>query len=855
MTAMHVVGKSSFPLVGGKGDAATVIEGSQLMSAPEEEEDFDILNDETFGDGVDDGYDWEEEHERMAEEIDSFSFGDSKHNGNKTTDSGFDTAEKSYRTQEEYLEQSISQLVVDDEDELGDPAILNASKNRPIPQSHHKTCLEDLFGPSSPPAFLDTEHLVSPTSKDIWRVSRAEEEMNKQRNNAKQQPRYTVPTIIERRNIIPQSPMIPPQAHTLEEIEKRMMTKPRVVTAEELERQMRGDAAPRSQPQTPRTMPSGMMMPGQQFTPPVPIPHHPGQPGMIPPMQSHQSPYQRQAPVGSHLPQGFSPIAPLFPDGRNSPLHQMLAGRITPTGQLPGNMSPIPHIASRQSPVLGLHSNSPMGRSVTPPHPLRMSPLSHSPLQNRVMSSINHQQLIIGNGMSPNNRFNHNGMNMPQGPRGQGHVPGQYGSPAGPRMNPHQQFNDRYGNNQSASPGRNQFNKNQRFQGPNNYRDRQQRPYNNQRDRENRSGDDFAGLMTQREKDWIIKIQLMQLQTENPYIDDFYYTNFTLNKKNKELRRQQEENGVATEEQKLVIPHLVKIETKSYAPTQFEGSLGRLTTASVHNPRQIINVTRRSSFSGDDSMNVSKELRKIRQLLMEIERGYNLLLDIDDIEKQVLALTEESRKPLYENRSEKINELFNYVVNIETPDNFQQILSVRKGRKLVARLLPLLSSDQSEVLVSLIISHLPILVKKDSEDGTSQLCSSVNRAIGTSSLDNLIKYVDYIEKQYPVDKKSLQAVLQSKLGSTILCSLLKQGEIIYQKTSPVDMDNQLHTSWSQFVEKFVSSLAEVKLEFIAVPLQRQPSITKHIDRFINKKQIASIEDKLAVLTTSVPNQS
>ena len=36
--------------------------------------------------------------------------------------------------------------------------------------------------------------------------------------------------------------------------------------------------------------------------------------------------------------------------------------------------------------------------------------------------------------------------------------------------------------------------------------------------------DDFANLMTQREKDWIIKIQLWQLQSENPYVDDYYYT-------------------------------------------------------------------------------------------------------------------------------------------------------------------------------------------------------------------------------------------------------------------------------------------------------------------------------------------
>lgn len=37
------------------------------------------------------------------------------------------------------------------------------------------------------------------------------------------------------------------------------------------------------------------------------------------------------------------------------------------------------------------------------------------------------------------------------------------------------------------------------------------------------SGDPYAGLMTQKEKDWLIKIQMIQLQSDNPYLDDYYY--------------------------------------------------------------------------------------------------------------------------------------------------------------------------------------------------------------------------------------------------------------------------------------------------------------------------------------------
>jgi DNA topoisomerase 2-associated protein PAT1 len=43
---------------------------------------------------------------------------------------------------------------------------------------------------------------------------------------------------------------------------------------------------------------------------------------------------------------------------------------------------------------------------------------------------------------------------------------------------------------------------------------------------ENESGDydEYAGLMTTREKQWLLNIQLLQLNTSQPYVEDYYYT-------------------------------------------------------------------------------------------------------------------------------------------------------------------------------------------------------------------------------------------------------------------------------------------------------------------------------------------
>ena len=87
------------------------------------------------------------------------------------------------------------------------------------------------------------------------------------------------------------------------------------------------------------------------------------------------------------------------------------------------------------------------------------------------------------------------------------------------------------------------------------------------------------------------------------------------------LKKKHRETGSITDMVRFLIPNLAKIDSQPYIPKQFEGSLGRLTTASVHNPRHIIDVSRGASPTEDNSKkNVSRELRKIRQLLMEIEK-------------------------------------------------------------------------------------------------------------------------------------------------------------------------------------------------------------------------------------------
>ena len=80
------------------------------------------------------------------------------------------------------------------------------------------------------------------------------------------------------------------------------------------------------------------------------------------------------------------------------------------------------------------------------------------------------------------------------------------------------------------------------------------------------------------------------------------------------------------------IPRCCLTEVVIMISAHFEGSLGRLTTSSVHNPRQIIDLLAKSvsetAGTARIKTNVGKELRKSRQLLMDIEKVYICLIRV-----------------------------------------------------------------------------------------------------------------------------------------------------------------------------------------------------------------------------------
>uniref|UniRef100_A0A2I2Z5T0 PAT1 homolog 1, processing body mRNA decay factor n=1 Tax=Gorilla gorilla gorilla TaxID=9595 RepID=A0A2I2Z5T0_GORGO len=204
--------------------------------------------------------------------------------------------------------------------------------------------------------------------------------------------------------------------------------------------------------------------------------------------------------------------------------------------------------------------------------------------------------------------------------------------------------------------------------------------------------DPYANLMLLWEKDWASKIQMMQLQSNGPHLDDFYYQNYFEKLEKPSAAEEIRGDGPKKECAKLITPQVAKLE-RTYKPVQFVGSLGKLTVSSVNNPRKMIDAV----------------------------KTYSLLLDVEDYERHYL-LSLRQRPALIDERKYGICSIYDNLRGKQpgqerpSDDHFVQIMSIQKGKKMVARILPFLSTEQAADIFMTTARDLPFLIKKDAQD-------------------------------------------------------------------------------------------------------------------------------------------
>merc|ERR1719193_2405066 len=289
----------------------------------------------------------------------------------------------------------------------------------------------------------------------------------------------------------------------------------------------------------------------------------------------------------------------------------------------------------------------------------------------------------------------------------------------------------------------------------------------------NETEDEYSGLMSSREKQFIINIQLSQLKCENPYVDDYYYTMYTAKKQDAE---EPESTG-----QMLLTDNMDQHDTE-YIPTQFENSLGKLQCVTVKAPRQIIDVgvvrcRETNSPSVDETpvndhpgLTVVKDKRSAdyKGMLLQLERIYTTLLDIESLKLKLAAIP--TGAPLREQVTLDLTRQIQTLVSaLNKPGIISQYLQVRKGRGLLARSLnPLPVAATSKVCQEMLQSLWMVCREKT---WVESIWGHLFRTIAQSSLSSLEAAMLTLVRG---KEAQLNCVLTSMLGvSTVLAVLYR----------------------------------------------------------------------------------
>ncbi|XP_059787645.1 protein PAT1 homolog 1 isoform X3 [Balaenoptera ricei] len=294
--------------------------------------------------------------------------------------------------------------------------------------------------------------------------------------------------------------------------------------------------------------------------------------------------------------------------------------------------------------------------------------------------------------------------------------------------------------------------------------------------------DPYANLMLQREKDWVSKIQMMQLQSTDPYLDDFYYQ-----------------------------------ETKE------------------------------------------KQVRdKRRKTLVIIEKTYSLLLDVEDYERRYLLSLEEERPALMDERKHKICSMYDNLrgklPGQERPsdDHFVQIMCIRKGKRMVARILPFLSTEQAADILMTTARNLPFLIKKDAQDEVlpcllspfSLLLYHLPSVTVTSLLQQLMNLPQSAAAPAPANPH-LTAVLQNKFGLSLLLVVLSRGEDL-QSSDPTSESTQSN-QWTEVMFMATRELLRIPQAALAKPISIPTNLVSLFSRYVDRQKLNLLETKLQLV--------
>ncbi|XP_029384028.1 protein PAT1 homolog 2 [Echeneis naucrates] len=359
--------------------------------------------------------------------------------------------------------------------------------------------------------------------------------------------------------------------------------------------------------------------------------------------------------------------------------------------------------------------------------------------------------------------------------------------------------------------------------------------------------DPYCNLMTAKEKEWITRLQMIQLQSENPYLEDYYYQEYY---RRIEAKMAEEELGLRSKREppKLTTPYITK--TDAYTPVvHIEGSLGQVAVSTCYSPRRAIGAVHAVQAQGlpEDQ----KDTRQQRlEVLSKIEKMFMALLEVEETERMkttVVSEAEEGR--LMEKTQRKVDHIYSQLqhhVPLDSGGEFLPFLVVSKGKKLLARLLPFLKQDSAFKILRVVTSNLPTLMSRDTEEALPVLYPSLRNVIGGLTFSQLIRVLkDLTSSESLSTYECLTLTCQNKFGLSLLYALLSHGEKLLSSSVPLEPSIGDFETWTDTIFQVAGQLSQCSL---VEPLLLPSNLLTLFCRYLDKQTVHQLKSNMESAT-------
>ncbi|KAJ1976645.1 DNA topoisomerase 2-associated protein pat1 [Dimargaris xerosporica] len=371
----------------------------------------------------------------------------------------------------------------------------------------------------------------------------------------------------------------------------------------------------------------------------------------------------------------------------------------------------------------------------------------------------------------------------------------------------------------------------------------------------------YNNLMTRYDKDYVSRIQISQLVTDDPYADDFYHQMYTVVRQPAPSPQQppmlsptahrqfgrggrfhpRSDNGMHKMQQQIQrMVNDAKRKPKGATMT-LEGALGTIALHSVRNPKQAIQMARRSSQGGEgplpqtpsllpptamvptrtgSSESVSRATSVNRRaVLMRVEKAYAMVLKLEALVRRrhrfpgmpTEPLSDASLEALAAEEAQIKRQLWQLLQMEATPASpspggakghphpLVEFLSVSKGKKLIPRIYQHLDADQVLRFVMTLVTNFESLdvCRSSFEFGLSGTISAAiteeNQLFMNAVLPPMVAFINDAPLSTVntllnlfIDRNSVPWVARSKVGLSLLTVFISRGEVLRLQDAPAE---------------------------------------------------------------------